>query len=204
MTKSAQTHYPILDILKDRWSPRAFESRPVESDKLLSLFEAARWSPSASNLQPWAFIVTTQAEAEPFAKMVSTLGERNQAWAKHAPVLVLAVLQREREVGQPNAWAAYDLGQAVAHLSVQASAAGLSVHQMAGFNRQTAAKEFALPAGYDPVTVIAIGYSGDPAMLPPGLRERELEARSRKPLTDFVFDGAWQQPLKETALQNLN
>jgi len=197
MNKSAETRYPILDLLKNRWSPRAFTSQPVEPEKLLSLFEAARWSPSGGNQQPWAFIVTHQTEREPFEKLLGTLTERNQAWAKHAPVLVLSIVQRERADGQPNLWATYDVGQAVAHLSVQASAIGLAVHQMAGFDRQKAAELFALPEGYDPLTVFAIGYVGDAALLPAGLREREVEARSRKPLSDFVFDGAWQVPLPE-------
>ncbi len=197
MSKSAAVRYPILDILKNRWSPRAFAARPVESEKLLSLFEAARWSPSGNNQQPWAFIVTQPIEREPFEKLLGTLSERNQVWAKDAPVLVLSIVQPERAPGQPNPWAAYDVGQAVAHLSVQASAVGLAVHQMAGFDRQQAAKLFALPPGYEALTVFAIGYAGDAAALPAGLRERELEPRSRKPLSDFVFDGAWQAPLLE-------
>ena len=204
MNKSAQTQYPILDFLKNRWSPRAFAARPVELHKLLSLFEAARWSPSGGNQQPWSFIVTNQTEREPFEKLLGTLNERNQDWAKHAPVLVLSVVQRERAVGQPNPWATYDVGQAVAHLSVQATALGLVVHQMAGFDRQKAAELFALPEGYDALTVFAIGYEGDPATLPAGLRERELEQRSRKPLKEFVFDGAWQAPLQEETLYTLN
>jgi len=204
MNKSAQTQYPILDFLKNRWSPRAFAARPVELHKLLSLFEAARWSPSGGNQQPWSFIVTNQTEREPFEKLLGTLNERNQDWAKHAPVLVLSVVQRERAAGQPNPWATYDVGQAVAHLSVQATALGLVVHQMAGFDRQKAAELFALPEGYDALTVFAIGYEGDPATLPAGLRERELEQRSRKPLKEFVFDGAWQAPLQEETLHTLN
>ena len=204
MNKSAQTQYPILDFLKNRWSPRAFAARPVELHQLLSLFEAARWSPSGGNQQPWSFIVTNQTEREPFEKLLGTLNERNQDWAKHAPVLVLSVVQRERAAGQPNPWATYDVGQAVAHLSVQATALGLVVHQMAGFDRQKAAELFALPEGYDALTVFAIGYEGDPATLPAGLRERELEQRSRKPLKEFVFDGAWQAPLQEETLHTLN
>lgn len=197
MNKPAVTHYPIHDLLRNRWSPRAFTSRSVDTDQLLSLFEAARWSPSGGNLQPWAFIVATQANPESYGKLLSTLSERNQVWAKQAPVLVLTVVQRERAAGQPNPWAVYDLGQAVAHLTVQASALGLAVRQMGGFNLQQAARQFALPAGYEPVTVIAIGYSGDPATLPTSLREREFEERSRKPLSEFVFEGAWQEPLKD-------
>ena len=174
MNKSADTRYPILDLLKNRWSPRAFTSQPVEPEKLLSLFEAARWSPSGGNQQPWSFIVTHQTAREPFEKLLGTLNERNQVWAKHAPVLVLSIVQRERAAGQPNPWATYDVGQAVAHLSVQATALGLVVHQMAGFDRQKAAELFALPEGYDALTVFAIGYEGDPATLPAGLDRKSV------------------------------
>ncbi len=204
MNKSAHTQYPILDLLKNRWSPRAFAAQPVEREKLLSLFEAARWSPSGGNVQPWSFIVTNRSEPEAFEKLLSTLSEGNRIWAKAAPVLVLTVVQRERGAGRPNPWAAYDVGQAVAHLSVQASAVGLAVHQMGGFDAAQAAQLFALPQGYEPLTVFAIGYAGDPALLPEKLREREMETRSRKPLSEFVFDGAWQEPLLKETLHTLN
>jgi nitroreductase len=197
MQKNAQTDHPIHDLLKTRWSPRAFSAQPVENKKLLSLFEAARWAPSGINIQPWAFIVTNQQAPEPFAKLLGTLSERNQLWAKDVPVLVMSIFNGEREPGKPNPWAAYDLGQSVAHLSIQASALGLFVHQMGGFDRQKAAQAFELPTGYEPMTVFAIGYPGDPASLPDGLRERELETRTRKPLSEIVFDGAWKQPLDE-------
>jgi nitroreductase len=197
MEKIAPTDYPIHEFLSKRWSPRAFSAQPVETEKLLSLFEAARWSPSGGNSQPWAFILTSQANRAAYDQLLGTLGERNQIWAQHAPVLVLAVVRRENEPGKPNPWATYDLGQAVANLSVQASVLGLSVHQMAGFDRTKAAEVFKLPEGYDPVTVIAIGYLGDPYILPEGIREREKAPRIRKPLSEFVFDGAWQKPLAE-------
>ena len=204
MNKSAQTHYPILDLLKNRWSPRAFAARSVEREKLLSLFEAARWAPSGGNVQPWSFIVTDRSEPVSFERLLSTLSEGNRTWAKEAPVLVLTVVQREREAGKPNPWAAYDVGQAVAHLSLQASALDLYVHQMGGFDGQKAAKLFNLPEGYEALTVFAVGYAGDPNALPANLREREVAERSRKPLNEFVFDGTWQEPLQEETLHTLN
>ena len=197
MNKHTQTTYPIHDLLKSRWSPRAFTDQPVEPTKLFSLFEAARWAPSGGNSQPWAFIVTTPADPKTFSQLLGTLGERNQSWAKNAPVLVLAIALREREPGQPNLWAIYDLGQAVAHLSVEAGDLGLAVHQMAGFDRGKASEVFQLPAGYEAITVFTIGYSGDPDLLPDELRQRELAVRTRKPLSQFVFNGAWGKPLVE-------
>ncbi|HVO42148.1 MAG TPA: nitroreductase family protein [Aggregatilineales bacterium] len=195
MEKPAVNDHPIHDLLKNRWSPRSFSDRPVATEDLLSLFEAARWSPSGGNAQPWAFIVVTQADPEAHRNFVEILTGRNPLWAKDAPVLVLSIAKREYQPGTANPYAYYDLGQAVAHLTMQASTLGLSVHQMGGVDKLKARALFDIPEGYDPVTAIAIGYQGDLSALPEGLRERELEARTRKPLTDFVFGQRWNEPL---------
>lgn len=195
MNKPANNLHPIHELLKNRWSPRVFSAQPVEKEKLLSLFEAARWAPSGANSQPWAFIVTSLADPEPHAKLVGVLGERNQLWAKHAPVIVLSIVKPDREPGKPNFWASYDLGQSVAHLSIQATAMGLFVHQMAGFDQQKAREAFDLPQEYAPMTVFTIGYPAELDSLTAEIRERELAPRMRKPLSDFVFDGAWNVAL---------
>ena len=196
MEMPADNQYPIHDLLRFRWSPRAFSAQAVETEKLLSLFEAARWSPSGGNLQPWAFIIATQEDAQAHSRFVEILNEGNQVWAKNAPVLILTVARRERREGQPNHWAMYDLGQAVAHLTVQASAVGLSLRQMGGFNQEKAREMFELPDGYDPVTAIALGYQRSQADLPEELRTREMGGRSRKPLAEFVFAGRWNEPIQ--------
>jgi nitroreductase len=196
MEMPADNQYPIHDLLRFRWSPRAFSAQAVEAEKLLSLFEAARWSPSGGNLQPWAFIIATQEDAQAHSRFVDILNEGNQVWAKNAPVLILTVARRERREGQPNHWAMYDLGQAVAHLTVQASAVGLSLRQMGGFNQEKAREMFELPDGYDPVTAIALGYQGSQTDLPEELRTREMGGRSRKPLAEFVFAGRWNEPIQ--------
>ncbi len=128
--------------------------------------------------------------------MVETLTGNNPLWASNVPVLVLAVtrIHPDRPTARPYAF--YDLGQAAAHLSVQAEALGLQVHQMGGFDREKARQLFGIPEGYEPLTVIAIGYPGKIEGLPADLRERELVARSRKPLNEFVFEGKWEQPLE--------
>ncbi len=99
-----------------------------------------------------------------------------------------------REPGKPNDWARYDLGQSVAHLSIQATALGLHVHQMAGFSQDQARAAFGIPEDYLPITVIAVGTVGSPDTLPEPLRTRELAERTRKPLASFVFGGTWGQP----------
>ena len=143
--KPAETHHEIHDLLKHRWSPRAFAATPVSKQDLHRLFEAARWSPSANNIQPWAFVVATQDNPEHFAKVAGLLNERNTRWATQSPVLVIALLNKNTPAGTPNAWAAYDLGQAVAHLSIQAQALGISLHQMAGFNSAGANEVLGIP-----------------------------------------------------------
>ncbi|MEI7847079.1 MAG: nitroreductase family protein [Chloroflexota bacterium] len=197
MDTAVQTNYPIHELLQKRWSPRAFSTQSVEPEKLLSLFEAARWSASGFNLQPWSFLVVTRQNPEPFDKLVAVLSEGNQLWAKNVQVLVLALARREREPGKPNPWAAYDLGQSIAHLSIQASALGLQVHQMGGFDPQKAVNAFDIPEEFQAITVVAIGYAGDPNQLPDNLRERELQTRTRKPLSEIVFENRWNQPLEK-------
>jgi nitroreductase len=192
MDKPAQAQYPIHDLLQKRWSPRAFSARPVEPAKLRSLFEAARWAPSSSNEQPWSFMVATKDDQANHDRFLQCLVEGNRAWAKYAPVLMLSVAKlRFEEGGEPNRHAFHDVGLAVENLVIQATAVGLMVHQMAGFDVQKARETFEIPDGYEPVAAVAIGYPGDPAMLPDRLRQRELGPRSRKPLQDSVFAGRW-------------
>jgi nitroreductase len=159
------------------------------------LFEAARWAPSSSNEQPWAFIVGTNDDSETHSKILSTMVEFNQAWAKHAPVLAIAVSEMEFARNKtPNRNAFYDTGSAVAHLTTEATARGLFVHQMAGFDPHKASEVFHIPKGWEPIAVFAIGYPGDPNALPDKLRERELAPRSRKPISEFVMSGEWGHP----------
>jgi nitroreductase len=194
MKKNAETSYEIHELLKSRWSPRAFSNRTVEPGKLLSLFEAARWSPSGGNKQPWAFVVVMQDDEEGHRRFVDVLSGRNQLWAKNAPVLILAIAKPDPQSGALGKYAYYDVGQAVAHLSVQAAALDLYTHQMAGFDGQRAKELFGLPEGCEPMTVIALGYYGNADELPAELRERELAARTRIPIPDFVHAGRWGRP----------
>jgi nitroreductase len=164
----------------------------VAPEVLRTLFEAARWAPSSSNLQPWAYIVGTKDDQENFQKVLDTLVEFNAGWAKHAPVLVLSIAQvKNPKDGSPNRHAFHDVGSASAQLTFQAVSQGLLVHQMAGFDPNTARETFKIPADWEAVAAMAIGYPGDPNSLPEKLRERELAPRSRKPLAEFVIAGDW-------------
>jgi nitroreductase len=195
LEKIAETQVPSHEVIRRRWSPRAFAPLPVEHDKLLSLFEAARWAASASNEQPWAFLVATQDDAKNYEGMLGVLVDFNRSWADKAPILILTVAHTQFEKdGRPNRHAFYDLGQAAANLSLQATALGLTTHQMAGFNAEAARERFAIPQGWEPASVIAVGYPGDPDLLTEKLRERETARRQRKPLETFVYSGAWGNP----------
>jgi len=192
MSNPAPADHPIHDLVVHRWSPRAFADRSVDESTLRQLFEAARWAASCYGDEPWYYIVATREKPQEFQKLLGCLVDANKAWAKAAPVLALSVARTTlRSNGSPNALAWHDVGAASALLSIEATDLGLSVHQMGGFDSRCARETFGIPAGYDPVAAIAIGYAGDPASLPEKLRQRETAPRTRKPLSDFVFSGTW-------------
>jgi nitroreductase len=197
--KPAETHFPIHDLLARRWSSRAFDDCPVDGGTLRILLEAAQWAPSSNNEQPWRFIVANKADHEAeWSRLLNCLMEGNRAWALRAPVLLLSVASMYFERGgQPNRHAFHDVGLATENLVLQATANGLITHQMAGFDVEKARIELGIPVGYEPVVMIAIGYPGDPALLPERLQERERQPRSRKPIHDRVFMGQWGTSITE-------
>ena len=194
MEKPAQTDHPIQEILKRRWSPRAFADRMVESEKLRSLFEAARWAPSSFNEQPWFFIVATKEKLEEHARMLSCLVEKNQQWARLAPVLMVSVAKLKfAKTGKPNRHAFHDVGLAMGNMLVEATALGLCVHQMAGFSPEKVREIYGVPEEFEPVAAIALGYAAEVDILPDTFREQELGPRTRKPIGSFVFQGNWEK-----------
>ncbi len=192
MKKPAQSEYPVHNLILERWSPRAFADKPVPQNVLRSIFEAARWAPSSSNEQPWAYLVATKDDKDGFEKMLSVLVEFNANWAKSAPVLAIAVSELAfAKNNAPNRNAQYDTGAATMLLSMEATANGLFVHQMAGFDPEKARQVFGIPIGWDAIAAVAIGYAGDPDSLPPHLKDREMAPRTRKPISEFVMSGRW-------------
>lgn len=194
MDKPAQTQYPIHELIRNRWSPRAFSPRPVEKEKLLALFEAARWAASSRNEQPWSFIVARRDDEAGFDKALGCVREGNARWAKDAGALLFSLARRNFEPDDdPNRFAFHDVGLAVANLILQATALGLYAHQMGGIHRDKVRQVYQIPEAYEIVAGIAVGYYGALEQLPDDLQVREAAARQRKPLAEFVFEGSWGQ-----------
>src|SRR5260370_14159469 len=151
MKNPAQSEYPVHELIRDRWSPRAFSDKAIAAADLCSLFEAARWAPSSSNEQPWAFIVATKHDHANFTKALQPLVEFNVNWAKHAPVLGFAVSELAFATNKtPNRNAQYDTGPAMSQLTTEATSRGILVHQIAGFDPDTPPEAFHIPARWDP------------------------------------------------------
>jgi nitroreductase len=194
LTKVAATDHSVHELIAGRWSPYGYSNRAVPVADLRSLFEAARWAPSSFNEQPWSYIVARREEKEEFERVLSCLSEKNQQWAKEAPILALGVAHmRFVRNDKPNRHAFHDLGLATANLCVEATARGLAVHQMAGILPDRAREIYGLPEDWEVATGIAIGYAVGPEEGVNPFAERDSKPRSRKPLKSFVFGGRWNE-----------
>ncbi len=191
LKKPADADHPIHDLIRNRWSPRAFAGKPVAKETLLRVLEAARWAASSNNGQPWAFILATREDAAEHQRIVDCLMPGNQGWARNAPVLMLTFARTKWEgEDRLNRTAQHDLGLAAATLTLQAEAEGLVVHQMAGIEIGKIRETYDVPAVYEPVSAIAIGFQGEVDDLDSEtFREREVTPRVRKTLPEFVFSG---------------
>jgi nitroreductase len=186
-TRRAVTESPLIDVLAERWSPRSYDKTAViDEATLTTLLEAARWAPSASNMQPARFIVARRGSAS-FTTINDALMGFNKTWSDTASVLIVGVAKLSIDETRENPWARYDLGQAVAHLTIQAQHEGLHTHQMGGFDGAAIIEAFNLTEDQAVVTVTALGVLGDPDALSPELREREVAPRSRKPLSELLL-----------------
>lgn len=189
MPKRAHTSIPVHEFIAERWSPRSFdEGATVSEDEVVAMLEAARWAPSALNIQPWRFAIALRGSAE-FEQMVSALAPGNAAWAHRASALILAATHTLMSDGRANPWASYDLGLAVSLLTVQAHAMGLHVHQMGGIDRDALRSQFDLPGDVEPIVVLAVGTVAHPEQLEGSLLDREVSPRERKALEDIVIAG---------------
>ncbi len=187
-TPKRRADYPIDEIYLERWSSRAFSNKEVEEEKLFSLFEAARWAPSASNIQPWRFIYAQTEEDR--KRFLTFINDGNVTWCKEAPVLVAVVahMHFDEESDDINPTHAFDAGTAWGFLSLEAIRKGLMTHAMGGFNRKKAKEVLHIPDNYTVLAIVAVGYKGDQATLPEALQKREVPS-NRKKVNTFVYEG---------------
>jgi nitroreductase len=175
----------INELIAKRHSPFAFQNRAIPDSDLLALLEAARWSASAANEQPWSYIVAAREDAEQFAAMLGCVSEINLSWAQQAAVLIVGCVRTVQEgTGARVETAEHDLGLASANLVFEATARGIGVHQMTYIDREKLRRLYGIPEEVKVVTMLALGYEGAGA---------SAKRRSRKPLERFVFAHAWAQ-----------
>lgn len=194
MSHVAPTDYPIHDLLRQRWSPYAFDpDRSVSEEDLRALFEAARWTMSSYNAQPWRYIVGVRERSrEVWEQVLSVLVEGNKPWAMNASVLALGLVEHIFEHnGKENKAAVHDLGAASANLTFEATARGLCVHQMIGIEPDKAREVFGISGSLEPFTGLAIGYAGDPSHVGEEYAKRDARERRRKTLDDLIIRGTF-------------
>jgi nitroreductase len=189
--KPAETSVQLTELIRNRWSPRAYSDRAVSNEDLIAVLEAARWAASCNNMQPWRYIVTTKDDAAEHQRMVECLKTGNQEWAPAAPVLMIALANLMRPNGDENRHAFHDTGAASALLTLEATARGLFVRQMAGIEVDKVRETYAVPDDYGVVAGIALGYQGELESLPEHRQEPETAPRIRNPLSDMIFAGTF-------------
>jgi nitroreductase len=189
MQKSAEFHSPVLEVIEKRRSRRAYADKPVETEKINSLFEAARWAPSSVNEQPWIYLFATKSQEELWNSIYDALNDSNKIWVQKAPLLITSLARKNFIRNErPNHSARYDLGAANAFLSLQATHLGLNVHQMGGYNPEKLKTNLNIPDTYEPVIILAVGYPGEINDLPENLQLRELAPRERYIQQEFVLN----------------
>lgn len=188
MIKTAVTRLPVIDLIKNRWSARAFSEQNLREEDLLTLIEAASWAPSSVNEQPWRYRYGLRGTAV-FKRLWECLLVGNQPWAKNAAALLLCTAKKNFvRNGQPNKHALHDTGMANAHFMLQATQMDIYGHIMAGYNGVQLREDFHLPEDEEDVCIIALGYLGTPEQLEEPFRTREITPRSRKAVEEFVID----------------
>ena len=192
MKPRPDTDFPVHELIDKRWSPRAFSGRDIELKDVMTLFEAARWAASCNNQQPWNFIFALKSDKKFYGQLTECLMDGNKLWTQTAPMLILTVAKKTFDYkNKPNKYHYHDIGLAIGNLSIQAASMNLYAHQMAGFYPEKARKICNIPENFDPVSMIAVGYLGNPNTLPQKLYDTEISAQKRKQLKKFVYNGEW-------------
>jgi len=188
----AHSSVPLHDPIAKRWSPRAFTAEAVTREDLTGLLEAARWAPSCFGAEPWRFVVGIKGSGSGHERIAEALVEANRIWAASAPVLMITIARDTFEYnGEPNAWSKHDVGLAMGQLAIEATARGLVVHQMGGFDADKARELLGIPDGFSPIAACAIGHLAPADTLPEDLCDKEAAERARKPLGEIAFEGTF-------------
>ena len=192
MTTGRQADHPVAPIFLDRWSPRAFDASAIPDADLRTIFEAARWAPSAFNAQPWRFLYAKRGDSN-WERFLSLLIPWNQSWAHSASVLIYILSDSMPVVGKDGEPLgshshSFDAGAAWACLALQATALGYHAHGMSGIQFDRAREELKVPERFRIEAAAVIGRIGDPAILDERIRAREVPS-TRRPLSDFVHAG---------------
>ncbi len=183
--KKAKTTYPVIDLIRERWSPRHYRIGSISEKDVNTMLEAASWSFSGGNLQPWYFFYAHRGTPG-FGRMLECLTAGNQAWAKNASLLMVCLAKKERDPGKPNPWSKHDLGAANMLLILQARSMGIYGHPMGGYDADRIIADLDVDDSvYEPVVCIALGFLGDPDRLEGPAREKELAARTRKDISEI-------------------
>lgn len=189
----ADTEKPLIEPIKRRWSSVAFSPEPLSQEQVATLFEAARWTQSSRNEQPWRFIYATKDDEDNYQRLSSLLNEGNQ-YATNAYLLFLgcAILDYEYK-NKPSRHAQFDTGAAMNNIFLQAVGMGLVAHEMGGFDAERAIKELGIPDRVEPMAMMAVGYPGDAEELSEKLKEKQNKVRQRRPLSEIAFLGFWPE-----------
>jgi len=184
-------------VIGARQSLRAFSQRPVEAEKIERMLDAARWSPSCANRQPWRFVVVG-VDAPSRAAVEEALDPGN-AWAKRAPVLIAAGARREDAAAvESRDYYLLDTGMALMSLLYRAVDQGLLVHPMAGWKEGPLRAALGLPEDFTPAAVVAVGYAGKSGDLDEATRTKDGKPRTRKSLGEIAFRSRWGEPIGAT------
>jgi len=181
----------INEIFTNRWSQRAMSGQEIDEKTLLTLFEAARWAPSANNNQPWRFIYARR-NTKHWDTFFQLLAEGNQVWAKNASVLIVIISKTTFDNGKPSITHSFDAGAAWLSVALQGSLDGLVIHGMQGFDYDKAKEVLRIPDGYSVEAMIAVGKKDKKEDLPGYLQEREFPS-SRKTITELTMEGFFKK-----------
>ncbi len=194
MSIARTSEYPIDKQFLERWSPRAFSDRPVTQEQIMTIFDAAHWAPSASNLQPWRFFYGIRGDSE-FDTIFNLLVPFNQSWTKNAGALVIVTSVASFDGTRPVRTHSFDTGSAFMSLALQAHSMGLIAHGMAGIDYEKIPAALGLPENLKVEAGVAIGYQGDISVLPEALQQREVPSQ-RLPLSEVVYKGRFTGEIK--------